>query len=944
MKMRINKMRHWYYAIVLFFGIVFNTAGVSGKSVLPTDSVDVTIGDFEQGPLLNIPQISSISSYTEVSGNKLAKTPTANVSNTFIGLMPGATVFQASGEPGQDGSKMYIRSLGSYNYGGYTIYVDGYQTEFSYLQYMAPSEIQSVAILKDAASLATFGMKGAAGVLWVTTKRGIKGKPKLILNLQAGLQQPILLHKPLPADQYASLYNEAYSNDNRQLMYYYGKGEINYNTDWYSEVLRSSSPLTRGDLSVRGGINDVKYFVLLGYLRNDGLYNVKNDEKHSNAFFRQYNIRANLDFRLFNIFEGKVNINGRIEEKRAPNYSSEKLWNNLAKYPNIIYSPKNVDGTFAGTAVFPDNPYASINELGYVKTDDRTLMANFDLREKLDFIVKGLYLTQGVSFNNWTRGTYSISKNYARFINGYRQTPDQNTNYTISDDHGTNQWSRFQLRADAGYDFNSGQHSVNAVISYLQNVFHVDANMNGAANVNNTYAFQNISGRIHYDWASTYMAELGFAYSGSDNFAKNNRFRFYPTISLGWNVFSEVQKRTFYFINNLKLRASVGTSGYDYYSGGRYLYQKYFSSFGGSFATGNDNPTWQEGLGLKYIPNPKISAEKSMKVNLGIDSRLFNHLTVVLDAFIDKRSNIITQDHSTMAVFGAPSPYKNLGKVTVLGFEAVIDYTSTIGKLKYSLGGSVSYAKNKIDYMAETPPLAPDLAQTGRPIGTRFGYEAIGFYDINDFNPDGSLKAGLPVPNFGKIQPGDVKYKDRNNDNIINEYDQMPIGKSFLPVTNYTTYVNFEYAGFELHILAYGMQGRSVNLLDARNKVIAFEHNGNVYEIAKNRWAYYPNENVDTRNTATYPRLSLESNNNNYQTSTLWMKSGDFFRIRNIELGYNLPDNLIRTMGISNMRVFLNVVNPFTFSKLTSRYGLDPEVLTGYPVMKSVNVGLNINF
>ena len=910
---------------------------------------DTTV--YEPGPLIKIPVKSSTLSFGTVKGSRLSKSPNANNINAMPGLIPGLTVLQGGGEPGYDAGSLYIRGLGSYNSTPLTVFVDGYQSNIEYFQYLAPNEIQNISILKDAAALAPFGMRGANGILWVTTKRGLISKPVINLELQTGLQQPTVLKKPLSSYEYAKLYNEAYSNDNGGWQQYYNDAALQnlengtgINTDWYDAILRNSAPLSRADVSVRGGTDAAKYFVLLGYMNNTGLYNIKNDDTHSNSRFQQFNIRTNVDFTLLKIFEGNLNIGGRTEDRHMPNYSGWDLWQNLARYPNIIYPLINTDGTYPGTTIHPNNPYATIRELGYASTHDRTLMATFDLKEKLDFIAKGLYLNQGISFNTWTRGSYNVTKNYARMLNGVAQTTDQNTNYQVYDDYGTNQWNRLQFQAGLGYSYQQNAHKLDAGFAYMQNVYNIDANINEDNNINMDYALQNISGRIHYDWNNKYIAEFGFAYSGSDNFKKGNRFGFYPAISLAWNIINNDNVVAAGALDFLKVRASAGTAGNDYYASGRYLFQKYYTSMGGVFATGNGEPVWHNGLGLSYVPNDEIFAEKSTKFNIGADARVLQHLSVSLDAFYDKHTGVVTPDYSVLGVFGTTPPFRNVGEVTSSGFETQLVYTKNTGTFQYSLGGNAGYAKNKINYMAEFDAPSSAAAKTGKPIGTSIGYEAIGFYNISDFNADGSLKTGLAVPQFGSVQPGDAIYRDVSGDGFINDFDKVEIGNSYLPSLTYAAFATLRYKGIDFNFLLQGVGGRSVSLLDARDKIIAFENNGNAYAIAQNRWAYYPDQGIDTRATATMPRLSLQSNNNNYQYSSLWVRNGNFIRMRHIEFGYTLPSSVLNQRHFPNVRFYVNLMNPFTISKLMKDYRLDPEVMTGYPALRSTNIGLSIQF
>lgn len=941
-------------SILIILQILFATVPIYAQQV---DSLKIFAPINEQdskepGSLLSLQKISSTASIVTIGGDILQKTPTANLHNTMYGLFPGMHVAQGSGEPGYDGAWLTIRGIGSYNYGSYAIYVDGFQTESSFLQYLTPAEIESISILKDASALATFGMKGANGVIWVETKRGKIGKPQVKLQIRTGLQKALHITKPLDSYEYASLYNEAISNDNGRIWtphyselqlkdYKTGKG---INTDWYDQVLRNSTPYLAADASFTGGIDAAKYFVMVNFTRSEGLYDTKTDDTHSNARLQQFNVRSNFDFKLFQIFEGKVDLGARIEDRRYPGYNGNSLWNNLERYPNNIYAVQNENGTWTGTAIYPDNPLASITELGYFSTRDRNLQANFSLKEKLDFITPGLYLAEAVSFNSWTRGSYNVTKNYTRYIGTEQQTTDKNTNYSISDDWGTNQWTWIQLKTMAGYDKQIGVHKVSTAASYLQYVYNVDANQNGDGGINTKYAYRNISGRFNYTYNDKYIGEFGFAVSGSDNYKKGNRYGFYPTISGAWVISNEETLKNSNIIDLLKLRASIGKIGYDGFEGRRYLYEQYYQ-WNGSYPTGNGNPTWHGGLVPAYTANPEIFAEQSLKYNLGIDAQLFGKFSITADAFMDKRSDIVSQDFSLSDAYGVDAPYKNIGKVTTTGFEANMQYADKIGTFHYSIGGNISYFKDKINYMAELTPASPYAWQTGNSIGSQFGYQATGFYNISDFNTDGTLKEDIPFPSFGEVQPGDIKYKDLNDDKRIDDKDKLKIGGSDCPNLTYALTATAEYNGFDFRVLFQGVASREVNILNAaRNKVIAFENNGNAYAIAKNRWAYYPEQNIDTREYASYPRLSTKNNNNNYRNSTFWMKNGNFLRMRNIEVGYNLTKDTLKKLRLSQARIFISGINLLTWSSLSKNYDMDPESLSGYPALKSYNIGVIISF
>ena len=950
-KLNNDKFNKRYHTIIALILLVLPVFGVNNDTIEVFTKINNQHVN-ESSDLIRINKLRSTASVVSITGETIQKTPVANLTNSLYGILPGLHVDQGSGEPGYDGAWMTIRGIGSYNYGSLAVYVDGFQTNMSYFQYLSPAEIESVSILKDAASLATFGMKGANGVLWVTTKRGEAGKSKIKIQLRQGIQQPLQITKPLNAADFANLYNEAASNDNNRIWSpVYNEQQINdyntgtgTNTDWYKHVIKKSTPFSSADVSFIGGEDAAKYFIMVNFTKTQGLYNTKTDYTHSNAQLEQINIRSNFDFKILDYFEGKVDLGGRIEGRRYPGYSARNLWNDLERYPNNIYPIKNENGTWTGTNTYPNNPLASISELGYFSTRDRNLQANFELKEKLDFITPGLYLSESVSINNWTRGSYNVTKNYPRFIGTQQQTTDKNTNYSVQDDWGTNQWNWNQFKTILGYDNNFGKNKFSTAVSYLQYVYNVDANQNGTAGINTKYAFQNIAGKVNYTFDNTYIVEFGFAVSGSDNYRKGNRFGFYPTVSGAWIMSNEDFLKDINAIDLLKLRTSIGQTGYDGFNGPRYLYQTYYT-WSGNYLTGNGTPLYNSGMVPVFNPNPDIFAEKSTKINLGVDAQLFNNLHVTADGFVDKRSGIVSQEFTLSDVYGLDAPYKNVGKVTTSGLELIIQYINKVGNLNYSITGNVTYIKDKIDYMAELTPSSPFAWKTGNSIGTQFGYIYEGFYDISDFNADGSLKDALPTPSFGSVQPGDVKYSNLNNDNLIDTRDITKIGKPEYPNWMFGITMEVNWKEFDFRVLFQGVASREINILqNARNKVVAFENNGNAYSISKGRWAYYPENNIDTRSTATYPRLSTMGNNNNYLASTLWIKNGDFLRLRNFELGYNFPKEILSKLKFTDARLSLSAVNLFTLSSLINEFDIDPESESGYPALKSFNMALTVNF
>lgn len=874
-----------------------------------------------------------------------AEWPTAGITNALFGRIAGLGVAQSNGEPGYDAAKLSIRGVSTYGNTDIPVYVDGYQINPSFFNYMSAAEIEEIRILKDAAELAPFGMRGANGVIWVTTKRGTSSRPVVDFSLQSGIQQAVAIDKPLGTDDYCRLYNEAYSNDNGMVwnpFYTPAKTASLPDVDWYDATLKSVSPFTQTHVSVRGGSDNLRYFVAAGYMNQQGLYDVAMTDTTANAAIDRINIRANLDINLGKYVVANIGVGGRIENKRYPNKSAAALWDNMASYPSSVYPIKDKDGNWSGTPVHNDNPVAAVRALGRNSTHDRTFQFSLSLTEKLDVLLKGLYLKESVSISSWARDAAGNTRNYARYFNGTVQTTDTDTPYNKYEDSGKNQWNWKHFTATMGYDNNWGKHSLSCAVDALYNIYNTDINQNSDAGAHIYYRHANISGAASYAYDKRLSATLVFAAGGSDNYRPGNNWGFYPAASIAYNVLD--RRNSIPSVDLLKLRASAGLNGWDPMGEKRFLWESYHYSNGG-LNLGNGSPSWNSGFAPMYEANPDIFAESSAKYDIGAEGEFFGKtLSFDITAFYEKRKGIVTQNHMLPGSAGIANPaYENIGKVSNYGADFTLRYAGHTGDFGYGASFIGSYATNRIDYMAEVITVA-SMAQTGHPIGSIYGFVGQGFYDVDDFDSECNLLPDFPTVTLGKVQPGDLRYKDLNNDNVIDELDKTVIGKPSLPKFNYSFSLNFSYKGFDLGVLFQGTGGRDVNLLDAPLQNVAFRNNGNVFGIAQERWAYYPSEGIDTRTNASYPRLSLQDNNNNYSNSTFWIRNGDFLKLRNVEFGYSFRGNWMQKVSISNLRLYFQGLNLLTFSKLKREYDIDPEVLSGHPALKSYIFGLNISF
>lgn len=956
------------YIKSLFFGCLlsFVTLNVTSQEI-QSESDSLKHRTVVPGSLFSTTGITQTGSVSTVSGEDLYKTPTPNITNTVSGRLSGLIVNQGNGTPGSDGSGWYIRGIGTYAQSGAAntakYYVDGFEVNKDYLSYLTPSEISSISIFKDAASLSTFGMKGANGVVWIETKRGEVGKMQVNVQARSGVQQAININKPLDSYDFANLYNQAISNDNGmvwtptytndQLNAY--KNGTGTNVSWYDETMKDNGYYSDVDLSFRGGSEFVKYNVVLGFMDQQGLFNVSNSDETSNIRFNRYNMRTNLDINLFKNLQVSVDVGGRLEDRSRPNYATSSLMSNLASYPANIYpvfDTKVVDdlSNFSGTTLYPNNPVGSVTGLGWRSDRLRILQGNFKFKENLDFLVDGLYMQEAFSFYVKSEGGTSKTKNYARYYNGIAQTTDQTTTIVASSLSASvmDQW--IQGAITLGYNKSFGLHDINSAMNFYISDY------KGDGLFGYKYHYLNYNGKVNYAYDKRYVAEFGFSYFGSDAYAPGNRWGFYPAVSGAWIVSNESFLKSNPAINSLKVRASVGkTGGADsdetsvlgsFTSNGRYLYQQYYTySMAGNYYQGNAAPfTGQETLAPLFIANENSFAEKSIKYNLGVDLELFKKVNVTVDVFRDKRSDILTMDNSVMGYYGRNIQFMNVGKMTNTGFEASVMYSDKVGGLNYSLYGMALYAKNTVDYMAEVPPAYSYNARTGLAYGSRIGLEAIGYYQLSDFNADGSLKDGIPEPMFGQVQPGDLRYKDLNGDMYIDQTDVKAIGDPAYPKWSYSFGADLAYKNFDFSFLFSGSAGASVSLLDYSAQTTAFVNNGNASEWAKGAWAYYPEQGIDTRATATYPRLTTQENDNNYRASSFWIRKNDFLRLKNIELGYDFGHLLFKKSEVSKCRLYVNALNPLTISNLLKDYDMDPESRYGYPALKSYNVGVQVTF
>lgn len=921
---------------------------------------------------------------SSVGTGALLKSPSGSVANSLAGQLPGVSSMQASGQPGADDAKIFVRGVGSLTEGGAAplILVDG--VERSFFQ-MDPNEIESINVLKDASATAVFGVRGANGVVLVTTRRGEEGKTRVSVSSSVGVQMPTRILEVADSYTAASLYVEAQRNDNVAEGKYafsaydlerfrLGDDPIMYpSINWYDYLTKNAAVQTQHNVNISGGTKDVRYFISLGFLYQDGLFKKLDGLDYNNNYaYSRYNYRANLDVNLTPTTTLKFNMGGIVGNKREPvaDIWKQFTWSQPFSSPGIIDGKKVVvqPGRFIGINMenqVLDKYYGS----GYKRQLSNNMTFDLNLVQKLDFITKGLSVD--------IKGSYNTDYSYIKQVNGHVETftpyyksevdgtglskddpafdktvvyrvSGQNMMKTYGDGNRT-RGRDWYLEGSIRYNREFGNHNVGALFLYNQSKKYYPKTFTEVPS-----AYVGFVGRVTYDYKTKYLAEFNIGHNGSENFAPGNRFGTFPAGSVGYILSEEGFFPKSKYLTYLKLRASVGLVGNDNMSSNRFLYlpdayavndtewlEKTYNDANG-YIFGLTNTAYQMAARETRLGNPSVTWETALKQNYGLDAYFFNdRLKLTFDYFRENRRDILYQRStipSLISLGAGLMPAVNLGKVRNHGYEVDLKWNDRIKDFSYYVNMNVSYSKNKIIEMDEIEPNEPYMRKTGHEVGARFGYVTLGFYNKDDFNEDGSLKKELPQPT-GKVYPGDIKYADLNGDNVVDNDDQTKVGNPKRPA--YTFGLNFggEYKGFFASMNWTGVTGCDMYMRDAYMR--PFYAGQVLYQyMAGGRWT------EETAATAEYPRLSI-TNTNNIGMSRVWLKDASYIKLKNLTIGYNITsEKVLKAIGASKLAVQFTGYNLLTIDKLKI---FDPEgELTRdnntYPIMKIFSLGVNVTF
>ncbi|MGN7821342.1 SusC/RagA family TonB-linked outer membrane protein [Chitinophaga sp. 22536] len=875
-----------------------------------------------------------------ISTKELVQSPVSNLTNALAGRLPGLITTQRSGEPGVDASNLYIRGVGTLNGASPIIMVDGIERPMDYVD---PNDIETLTILKDAAATAVLGMRGANGAILITTKRGKAGAPSVNFRASTGITEATRLPQYLGSYDYASLLNEALKNDGAQPAFTqaqldgYKSGKLP-NTDYYKFIMKPST-VAQGNLNVSGGNNIARYFISAGYNVQDGLYahtKENQDGYTGNNNMKRYNLRANVDVDITPDLAARVDIAGIMTDRRDGNNSASTIMN-LANRMAPIYPIVNPDGSLWGNGTFQSNILGELSQKGYRRWYNNTVQGTFALTRKLDIITKNLTAKVSFSYDNTNSPSASYTRNYAVFeplydaqgnITSYKQSGQDTKIDPNGSFNGGGANRSTYLEATANWNRQFGRHEATAMVLWNRRL-----NENGSSIPR---AYQSLLFRGTYNYMQKYLLEFSASYQGSENFPKESRYGFFPSISAGW-VLSEEPfiKDNISAISFLKIRGSYGEVGNDQAGSDRFLW---FTSWGGGsqyyFGTNASQANgWQQGA----IGNPGVTWERGRQANMAIEARFWNNLLgISLDLFTQRRSKILIRRNTLSDVFGQDIKAQNIGIVDNKGFELELSHENTIGQVHYFIKPNVTFARNNIVYQDEVARAYPWMKRTGHPIGTKFGLISEGFFkDQADID-------NSPFQNFSAYGPGDFKYKKltgKEYDFIQSDFDETAIGYARTPEIMFGATLGAAYKGFDVSLLFQGAAHTDVMLNN--EAVYEFFQGGKVKPFHLGRWT------PETAATATYPRLHSNTNGNNHRGSSFWVKDASYLRLKNAEIGYQLPKTWVKQVGLSYVRLYANSMNLFTWDKLKD-YQVDPEIGDGngamYPIQRIWNFGIDVRF
>lgn len=990
--------------------LVFSYLGYQPQEIIPGAKKELTVLLQEDTKALQEVVVvgytkqrkeTMVGSVATITTKDLTQSPTANINNALAGRLPGLVVNQyAGGEPGVDQSELFIRGKATYGNQSAIVIVDGIERDMSYL---APDEIETFTILKDASATAAYGIRGANGVIVITTKRG-KAAEKATVNLKAsiGINQPIGFPEYLGSADYATLYNEARLNDAKMTgadvsslnlfsqqaidNFRRAKGDnsdgLGYDWDYYDFAFK---PGMQEDvsLSIRGGTDKVRYYVLANYFSQGGNYKYSDaGEYDSQTRFTRYNFRSNIDININRYLSTRLDLGARITDRNAPGTTAGRLMTICATQPpylpilveenshpqNEEYIQQNSRGMLYGDNIYRYNILGELSRTGYLNEKNTYLNGSFAMNLDMGFLTKGLKAEIMFSYDA-SEGRW-INRKLDTYKDGYREYPKYATFMPIEGSDAYMEGGHYTGAYKTGnkYDIdqtigNGFSHNASDGRTYIQ--ARVDYNRvfkdrhevtamllanRGNRTVNNELAYhsQGITGRFAYYYNQKYLMEFNCGYNGSENFAPGKRYGFFPAGSIGWVISEEPFMKKASWIDFLKVRASYGLVGSDNVSS-RFPYLAFYGG-GSGYHFGNNFGTEVGGTSEENLANENLTWEKARKLNVGIDFTTLNQrLALTVDAFYEYRFDIITDMNGDGImeypdIVGKDAALQNLGEVSNRGVDVELSWNDKIGKdFRYYIRPNLTFSRNRLEYKAEVARKNSWRKETGKRLYENFVY-VFDHFVANQDEADRLNKIGYQP--WGQLIPGDVVYKDLDRNGVIDDEDRTAMGNPRSPELMFGIPFGFQYKNFDFSVLLQGATNTSILLNGAAVfDFPQFEQDkiGRVKKMHLDRWT------PETAATAKYPALHYGTHDNNKNgNSSLFLYDASYLRLKNVEIGYNVSPNWLRKFHVQQARIYVQGLNLLTFDKLGD-VDIDPETKSGdgaswYPIQKVFNFGIDITF
>ena len=925
---------------------------------------------------------SVIAAVTSINPEEL-RMPTSNLTTSLAGRVAGVISYQRSGEPGRDNAEFFIRGVSTFGYArSPLILIDGIETTSTDLARLQPDDIASFSIMKDATATSLYGARGANGVILVTTKVGIEGVLKVNVRYEKSYSAPTKSLQIADPITYMRLHNEALTTRNALGGRIYSLEKILISKDpnrnkmayptvnWFDELIEDYTLNSRFNFNLSGGGKIARYYLASTINTDNG--NLKIDPRNNfntNIKFNRISLRSNINVNLTETTEVALKFNGNFDDYNGPLDGGALVYQKAMKanpvlYPKV-YEPdaqfqNSTHALYGNYGQFGDylNPYADLMR-GYKDESYNNFLATVEIKQKLNFITEGLNFR--ILGNTSRYSFYNLERKYNPFyysLGNYDFQSDTYSLVALNPNQGTeyleysegNKVITNSTYFEGALNYNKTLNDKHEVSGMLIGIMR-ELKYANAGNLQSSLPFRNIglSGRFTYAFDEKYFAEFNFGYNGSERFAKTERFGFFPSFGVGWYISNEKFMEKFSDnITKLKIKGTYGLVGNDQIgsSDDRFFYISQVNLNNGSLGApfGLEFGNYINGVSINRYANDQITWEKAKMLNLGIELGINNNLDFQADYFTEYRSNILMDRAQIPASMGLQAPVRaNVGEASSEGFEFTIDYKNSLSNdLFVGLRANFSYADSKFEVYEEL-----DYVTAGLPWRSRVGLnlsQPYGYIAERLFIDEADI-ANSPLQTFGEYMPGDIKYKDINNDGLIDINDEVPIGYPTTPKIIYGFGLSSSYKNLDFSFFFQG-SAQSSFFIDAYNSSPFIDTYGGA--IGNNAlltaWAddYWSEDNRNLY--AEWPRLSDQLIDNNNRNSTWWLRDGTFLRLKSVELGYTIKNDFISNLKITNARIYFTGTNLLTFSKFKI---WDVEMGgngLGYPIQLGMNFGINLNF